>query len=77
MLPLSCGLMVDRFVPVAVVLLSKFLVQLSSKVIRTRFIYYYSLFSSTQLSSLVLVATKVSVVALSSYSRGFHFTINC
>ena len=69
--------MVDRFVPVAVVLLSKFLVQLSSKVIRTRFIYYYSLFSSTQLSSLVLVATKVSVVALSSYSRGFHFTINC
>ena len=29
------------------------------------------------LSSLVLAATNVSVVALSSYSRGFHSAINC
>ena len=47
MLPLSCGLIVDRFIPVAVALLSQFLVQLSSKTIRTEHIYYYSLPSST------------------------------
>ena len=58
MLPLSCGLIVDCFIPVALVLLLLFLVQLGSKAIRIRCIYYYSSFSSTELSSLVLAATK-------------------
>ena len=62
----------------AVVLLSYFLVQLSLKAIRTRFIYYYTVVCPVVLSLVLLyLQHKVSVVALSSYSSGFHLAINC